>query len=358
MSLPSASARPRARWRLGVGSIAVLSALAACEFPTAVPQVDQTWMVPPQTTTIALANLLPAGVRILADSSAFALDVAPVSTSRALSADCSACAAANGTTVAKPAFVATVTATAALPAGFAAATLASGTLQLAVTNNYTFDPIRPSATARGYVVTTVANGATIIGRDSVDGATTALPPGATLTRSIALSGAISSASPVTVTITINSPAGDPVTMDASRTIAVTATPANLVVPTASVSVVNRPISASATADLRNIDSTITNHVTGGSLLLGVVNPFAVGGTITVLVSAPNVATITKTAQLAPGTTTDTLSLSQGELMPLFGHVVTMSFSGPVSGTNGAVAVAPRQAVVVTTHFVVTLHTGG
>jgi hypothetical protein len=332
--------------------------LSACEFPTEIPQVDQRWIVPSQSTSIAIGSLLPAGVTIVPDSSAFAISIAPASVTRALSADCAQCAAANGTTVPKPAFTATASASSPLPADIASATLTSGTLTIAFKNNYNFDPIRPSATAFGFVVTTITSGATIIGKDSVNGATTALPAGATLTRAIPLAGAVSSASSLTVTVTVSSPAGDPVQMDASRTMVVTATPSNLRVASATVTVANRQVSSSVHTDLTDIDETVTSHVLGGALLLDIVNPLAVAGTITVQFSAPGITTITRSIPLATGTSHPSVSLSQAELQSLLGHDVTVSFSGPVSGTAGPVTVTPKQAFVVTSRLDVTLHTGG
>ena len=216
-------ARRRARtsrtaWRRCPTACVALAALAACEIPTAIPQVDERFIAPPQSTTIGVASLLPAGVRLTPDSSAFIVDLPRASLARPLSADCPACAASNGTSVAKPAFVATVALSAALPADIVSAELTAGGVQLVVQNNYTFDPLRPSATARGFVVVTVMNGAVVLGRDSVNGATAALPAGGTLVRNIALSGVINGSSPVTVTLRLVSPAGDPVQMDAGRTL--------------------------------------------------------------------------------------------------------------------------------------------
>jgi hypothetical protein len=351
-----------ARWRTGrlrTGLIVPAAlALGACEFPTSVPQVDQRWIVPPQTTTIAVGSLLPAGVRFVPDSSAFTIDLTPSTVTRPLSADCPQCAAANGTRIPKPAFIATATVGSPLPTDIASAMLSGGTLDLSFTNNYTFDPLRPSASAHGYLVVTVMNGSTILGRDSVDGAAFSLAPGATLLRSIPLAGAISSASPVTVTASVNSPAGDSVTMDASRTIVALATPSNLRVPTATVNVVNRIVGSSTVSDLGSVDATITSHLTDGALLLDVVNPFTVGGTLGVRFSGPGIAPIDKAVALAPGTTHPSIALTQAELQTLFGHVVTVSFSGPVNGTAGPVSITPKQVVVVTSRLDVGIHTGG
>lgn len=358
MNHPDQTARRRAGGRRTLALTIPITALTACAFPTEIPQVDQRWIVPAQSTSISVGSLVPSGVSIVQDSSAFTIAIAPTSVTRALSADCAQCAAANGTTAPKPAFAATVGVNSPLPADIASATLASGTLTLAFRNNYNFDPIRPSATANGYVVTTVSSGATIIGKDSVNGATTALPSGGTLTRDIALAGTLSSGSQITVTVTVSSPAGDPILIDASRTMVVTATPTNLRVPSASVTVANRQVSSSIVASLSDVDETVRTHVTGGALVLDIVNPFTVTGTITVQFSAPGISTITKTISLTSGTTHPSVPLTQAELRSLFGHDVTVSFNGPVSGTAGPVTITPRQAFIVTSRLDVSVHTGG
>lgn len=337
--------------------IALLALASACELPTSVPQLEQRWIVPAQSTRIAVTDLLPGGVGILPDSSAFTVSVPAVSVSRALSQDCAACAAANGTTVAKPAFTAIGSASSTIPAGIVSATLTGGTLQLTAANNYTFDPLRPSATARGYAVTIVTNNGVQIGKDSVNGADVALPPGGTLTRNIALSGVVTSNAPAVVEVTLFSPAGDPVQMDASRTMVMRGIPSGITVATARISVSNESVSSVTTFDLSDIDESVTKRVDAGALQLDVENPFNVAGTLTMQFASVGLPTITKSLSLVAGTSHPTISFTQTEIQQLLGHSVTLTISGPVSSTGGPVAVSPKQAVVVTTRLDISLHTG-
>lgn len=341
-----------------------LALLAACGLPTEVPKapiLDLRWVVPSQTTRITVANLLPSGVTILPDSSGFTVSAAIASVTRTLSLDCSACVATNGLIAPKPAFVATPSTTTSVPADISSATLTGGTLQVVFNHNYTFDPLRPSvapASAKGYAVITVSNGTSVIGRDSIDGATTALPANTPLTRSIPLSGTISGSSPVTVSVSLKSPLGDPVLIDASRTMSVTATPTNLKVASANVAVVNRQVNSSSTFDLAGVDSTIINHVQSGSLLLAMVNPFTVTGTLTAKLTPQGGATITKTVALATGSSTARIDFSNAELKSLLGHSVALTYTGAVNSTAGTVNVSPKQAVIVTTRLDITLEVGG
>ena len=130
------------------GALAAVVASAACEIPNipnSAPALDLRWIVPAQSGRIAVSNLLPPGVSILPDSSAFTISITPTSVTRTLGQDCGSCNAANGLTVAKPAFIGSSSQTTTIPTDVASATIASGTLIVAVRNNYTFDPLRPTA---------------------------------------------------------------------------------------------------------------------------------------------------------------------------------------------------------------------
>jgi hypothetical protein len=343
--------------RVTLGSALLFAFAGACELPTAVPRVDHQWVVPAQSTTIAVANLLPAGVSILPDSSGFTVTLPAVTVTRSLSQDCPSCATANGTTVPKPAFTASASANSSLPAGIVAATLTGGALRVAVTNNYNFDPLRPSATARGYAVIVVTNGGVQLGRDSVNGADVALPAGGTLDRTLSLAGAVTANAPVVVQVTLFSPAGDPVMMDASRTIVATVTPSGLTAASASISVSNKAVSSVTTIDLSGIDEAVTKRVDAGSLQLDITNPFNVTGTLALQFTSPGGQPITRNVALATGTSHPVVSFDQSEIRRLLGQTVTMTISGPVSSTGSAVVVTPKQAVVVTTRLDISLHTG-
>ena len=357
--------RPGARLIRAVAGAMPLALLAACDLPTEVPKspiLDLRWVVPSQSTRITVANLLPTGVTILPDSSGFAVTVAAASVTRTLSQDCAACVAASGFTAPKPAFVASASVSTAVPVEISTATLTGGTLQVVVNNGYTFDPLFPNpvaGTPTGYAVIIVSSGGNVIGKDSVNGTTTKLPSGGSLTRTISLAGTLTGSSPVAVTLSLNSPAGEPVLIDASRSISVTATPTALRVANASVAVVNRQVTSSSTIDLADVDSTIINRVQSGALLLTIVNPFTVTGTLTVRLTPQGGATITRTVALAAGSSTPPpITFTGAELKSLLGRMVTISYAGAVNSTAGPVSISPRQAVVVTTRLDINLQVGG
>src|SRR4051812_35158537 len=265
-------------------SAAILVSVTACDLPTSIPDVptvEQRWIVPAQTTRISVNNLIPSGVTILPDSSGFNISASAASVTRLLSQDCSACVALNGLTAPKPAFVATASATTSLPPELTAATAIGGSLQVQIKNNYTFDPLRPNPTIgspNGYAIVTVSNGANVIGRDSVNGATTTLAAGTTLTRTIPLLGSITGAQPLTIAMSMTSPQGEARLIDASKTLVVTSTPSGLTVANVSVTVTNRAVTSSANFDLSQVDGSLGTHADSGALIIAIANPFTVAGT--------------------------------------------------------------------------------
>jgi hypothetical protein len=273
-----------------------------------------------------------------------------------LGQDCSACAAANGATIPKPAFSGGGTATVSLPSGVTSATLVRDTLTVSINNGFNFDPIRPSATARGYLVIRVANGTTTVGRDSIDGSALALAAGTTVSRKIPLTGTIAAASGLQISTTLNSPLGDPVNINTAQQITVTGTTGSLFISSASVSLSNQSISSSSTDfDLSDVDKSITDHLDSGQLLLTVTNPFSATGNMTVTLSGGSTP-IVKQVTLSTGTSTPSISLTKSDLEALFGHKITIKFAGTVNGTN--VTVSPGQTVSVVSRLQIAINTGG
>ncbi len=342
-------------------SVLALAGLAGCTVPTDAPATDVRWVVPAKTTQISVASFLPTGVAIVADSSAFTVSVLPGVVSRQLSQDCPACSAANGLNAPKPAFTGVASTSSSLPPEIASATLAAGgTLLVVVQNGYNFDPLRPNPTtngATGFAVILVSNGGTVIGKDSVNGATTALTAGSSLTRSIPLSGTINGSSPITVSVTLNSPAGENVTIDASRSITFTVTPQNIRVPTASITVANKSVNSSSQQDLTGVDKTISDHVLSGSLLLTIANPFTATGNLSVTLTPQGGAPISRNIALAVGTSNVSVAYTGAEIQKILGHNITIAYTGTVNSTGGAVAVSPKQAVVVQSRLDLSLELG-
>ena len=369
MHSPLVASAARNAARLG---ILFLAGLAACDVPTKLPTWDQTWLIPGDSTRVAVSELLPKSGELTVSTAGgqpvFALNVAaPAAISRSLGQVCSACAAANGTTVPKPAFTVVDSTAIALPTDLVGATIVSGGFAYTITNGFGFDPIRPSAAGApyGYFVIRVMNGTTLVALDSVNGADVAIGKnGATLQRALPLnvgggSLGISASSPLEIHVTLNSPTGDPTTINTSQTFSVSIQPAPIALSQAQVNLANQQISAAQTSvDLSSVsDQALINRVQAGTLHLAISSPFGVQGTLTATFTAPGAAPIVKTiplttaAQQAPD-----VSLTATELRALLGHTASLSVSGTVSSPSGTVTLTPTQVLSVKSTFEIILST--
>ena len=364
---PSMGARPTARL-----SILLLLAVSACEVPTKLPSWDQTWLIPGDSTKVSVSELLPKTGELTVSTSGgqpvFAFNMAtPATISSSLGQVCGACAAANGATVPKPAFTIVDSSGVTLPTDLVAATIVSGGFTYTITNNFSFDPIRPSATGApyGYFVIRVMNGTTTVAVDSVNGADLGIGKnGATLQRALPLimtggSLAVTNTKPVEVHVTLDSPQGDPVTINSSQSFSIAIQPSAIALSQAQVHVANQAINAAQTSvDLSSVsDQALIDRVQAGTLHLVIASPFGVQGTLTATFSVPGGASIVKTipittaAQQAPD-----VSLTAAELKSLLGHTANLTVSGSVSSPSGAVTVTPTQVLKVTSTFEIILST--
>jgi hypothetical protein len=353
-------------------ALLLLAGLAACDVPTKLPTWDQTWLIPGDSTRVAVSELLPKSGELTVSTAGgqpvFALSIAtPAAISRSLGQVCSACAAANGTTVPKPAFSINDSTGVALPSDLVAATIVSGGLSYTITNGFSFDPIRPSAAGApyGHFVVRVTNGTTLVAIDSVNGADLAIGKnGAVLQRALPLNvGAgslgISGSSPLEVSVTLDSPAGDPTTINSSQSFSISIQPAPIALSQAQVTLANQQISAAQTSvDLTSVsDDALINRVQAGTLHLTISSPFGVQGTLTATFSTPGASPIVKTIPLTTAAQqTPDVSLTATELRALLGHSATLTVSGTVSSPSGTVTLTPTQALNVASTFEIILST--
>lgn len=350
-----------ARVLSGIVSATAFISISACDIPTSAPILEQRWIVPGETSRITVASLLPSGVSILPDSSGFTLSGAMATIARPLSDDCAECVQGHGALRAKPALTVNASLLSALAADVSAATLTGGTLMLNITNNYNFDPLRPNGNVApfGTATITVSNGGVTLGTMVLNGASQSLAAnGGKLALNIPLAGGVSGSTPVSVAVTMNSPEGTEVTMDASRTIDANATPMNLKVSSAQISVAGRTLTSSSDVDFSDISEAISDRTSKGSLLLDMQNPFNVTSNLRVTLTPDGGDAIVKSVALATGNTTRAIDFTKEELKLLFGHNVQVSITGPAQSTSGTVMVSPTQAVVVKTRFDLSLSVGG
>jgi hypothetical protein len=342
-------------------AVAALVLLAACDVPTAAPRWDMTWNVPSQNTSLSVNTFLPTGVSANAGNTAFLVNVSNVTITQTLGADCAACAPLNGLTVPKPAFVGVGNGSATLPASVTAASLAGDTLSVNVTNGFDFDPIKPTLLAAGdtgWVVTTVMSGSTVIGKDSINGQTSALGKnGASITRKIPIAGTVNGAAGVTVTVTVDSPLGDPVTINTAQTISFTASVGTLQVSSATVNLGAATAvtpGTPTTVDLSGISNSIAKSVNSGFFILTISNPLGVAGNLTANFTGGG-APVSKALTLSSAaTSTDTLNFTHDDLTSLLGYSQQLTFSGTVSGVS--VTITPGQTLAVTSRLQINVET--
>jgi hypothetical protein len=329
------------------------ASIVACDIPTEAPRWDVKFMVPSKGTSLSVGQLLPSSVIVTPDGSAFQVNLAPTTFSRTLGEMCATCPPGNAF-LPKPAFTAVLSGSVVLPSDLMNAQILSGAIDISVRNNLSFDPIRPSATARGTIVILVTSGGFEIGSTTINGTDTALPPNGSLSRTVPLSvnGTITNA--VAVSLTIQSPAGDPATLNTSQTIVVTASPNLLRVKNARVRVANRAVAVSQVdLNLQDVDQIFVNRIQGGTLLLDIVNPFAgVTGTLNARITVPGMTAIVKPIALT-GLATQTVSIpfTREELRSFIGKSgATLTATGILNGPNGGVPLTPNQVVVIGSRF--------
>src|SRR5258708_3315738 len=297
-----------------VGILALALLAAACAIPTEAPSWDTLWNVPlpdKGKLNLSVTSFLPSGVTADTVANIFTASVgSPPAITRTLGADCGSCVPINGTTAPKPAFSSAPPATSVTLA--AGGSLQSGTLAggsqvvFTIINGFNFDPIRPDSgsavTNTGTVTLTVNNGTATLGTLTILGtafgitrsATTVLP-------TMTLSGTINGASPISVTLTMNSPAGMKVPINTAQSFSLSAVP-TIIISSATVSIPAQTVTGGTpdSVDLSSIPTSIANRVPNdptnrGTMFLTITNPFTVGGAITL--------TLTGTKKDSTGTTT-------------------------------------------------------
>lgn len=349
---------------------------AACDLPTqGGPVFQQTWLVPGDSVTVSVTNLLPADVRIdsAAAPLAFTLQSQPGATIATTLGDIcgSACTSLDGQTAPKPEFTSpdgTLGATVAFPTGVNAFALSGGILNFDITNDLGFDPLRPAAgdgVAYGHMVVTIASGL-LTHTDTIQGsATLGIPTGGTTSLFLLLPTG-TYADSLTVSLTMYSPAGDPVAIDSTRTLAVAASLRTLEMTSASVVVANRAFSTDSSAfDLSDVEG--AENVEQGGLRLTIINPFAATAMLNLVLAAPAqngegaVAVARSISVPAAQTSSVGITLTKNELSSLLGKTgVTISSSGTVSGAGAGstVAVTPTQEIKIRTQLQLTFNVGG
>lgn len=351
------------RWWVLAAS-GVLVAMAACDIPTSAPEWDQTWVVPGEDMSMSVAQLLPSGVSLASDSSAFVVNINGMSDSFTLGEFCSACVFLNGLVFPKPAFDTTLTTTEVVSSDLVSATTEPGQVSFTIEHSFSFDPLRPSPSNpsnTGFMTLVVRSAGRVVAYDSVDGADAdgAFPPNTPRDIIVPVT-----AGPLNDTLFVefrlNSPAGDPTTIDTSQGLYITLNPGTLNISQADVRVSDMAVQGTPSSiDLSGLPDFVVKHVQSGAIRFNIDNPFDVSGTFTLTLTPPNGAPVVKSLTITPGTTTPRVDLTGSELRSLLGQAnVVLTTSGVVNATSGSVSITPHQVATLKTDLELTNTVGG
>jgi hypothetical protein len=335
--------------RRGMLGLALLG--VACDFPTEPPSWEQTWVVPGDSFTLGVSELLPPSVTLSDDGTAFQVVVPPTSTVTSLATVCgSPCQAADGMVAPKPAFTHTTAAAVSLPSQIVAARLAGGTFDLTIAHDLNFDPLRPAAdpqAERGYLLVRVTSDGAEVARDSIDGDDRAFPPGEPIMPTLAVSP-VDAGGQLDLEVTVYSPAGDPVEIDIADTVGVTL--ATSIVAISEVTITAGAIELPPVRAPFRVgpleDPAVVDAVRRGALRLAVHNPFTVTGSLEVALDLDS-RTLRRSLPIREGDYTERLEFSGPEVRELLtSPTVDMEASGVLTATGGTLTLAPTQKLVL------------
>lgn len=344
--------------RAGAFVVVVSTAFSACDIPTSLPRVETRFVVPGESITLEVNQLLPAGITVADTNFRLHLEARSIP-STTLGQMCGApCIAFHGQMVPKPGFTTTIPVTVPLPDAVESATLAGGNVAISLTHNFGFDPLQPNGrTEDGAITVTVRSGAATLGTTTITGA---FPSGTTRSAALLLQPGVIS-DDIDVAITINSPAGGSapehwVRIDTNAALSGSVVPGEVLISEARVSVPNQTVTETSSIDLSDIDATMQDRVVRGAIVLEVDNPFTVAGTLVLRLSA-GATTITKTVQVAPGETSQRVEFTGDELRSLLGNEVSMTLEGTL-GSTAPITIRPGDAITVSTLLDLTFEIGG
>lgn len=319
--------------------------LSGCELPTEAPLLQQRWILPVEETTLGVDELLPSGVSV--SGSDFAVTVDPFITNETLGTLCALCAVLNGTTAPVPAFIDTFTTSQTLPADVSSVTVTSGLIAIAIQNGFTFDPLSGGGTLT--ITLTDGQGGAQLGQTVVDGASESLSPGATTNKTLTIApGSVVKA--LFVSAVLDAPGGATTLIDTSDLLTITATPTAILVGSITMNVANVSVNVDPVPlNVSGLDSSATDRIQQGSVILDVVNPFGVGvsGTLFIGDTLSVGGALSKSLSIGSGATSQaTISYTGVELQSFLGQQnVTFSASGTVT-SGGDITVSPGQEMTI------------
>jgi len=362
MPAPINSAWTSATGRFALGVLFATLAAYGCDIPTDIPIIESRWIVPAEETRFGVDELLPGEVSISPDSTTFIVDFDSVAFASSLADLCTLCAAAHGFTVPKPPFSGTVESSVDFPSEVYQVTVVSGQVVLEVENLLGFDPIRPSADSIGTItlrVTDTADG-DVLAELVLSGATTAFPSGTTLSRNLALAASEVNGG-LLASVILDSPLGDPVTVDTTAMLDIVATPSNVRVSDVSIDVSGEAVTFDPVDLDVDVGDDLIQDITGGAFILNVTNPFGVAADFDLTIDGPTMpAPIVRNDSISTDPeSTVIMTFTAEELQSFLGEPgVVLTGGATVSATAGIVSVSPGEELILDADFDVTFRIDG
>ena len=297
--------------------------LLGCDIPTAMPILEQRWILPLEQAKIGVEELLPAGVSL--KDGVLEVSIDTITTSSSLNTMCVDCAALNGSTAAVPAFTSSFSGSVNLPANISSIEISSGSVHVAVTNGLSFDPLFGAGSVKATILD--GEGGLQLAQLIFSGA---FAPGTTVTQSMSI-GNLSVGNEVFAIIEVTSPGGQIASINTSEQLSVATTGSVLIMGSATVSLEGHAVEVDIVKlDLDHIGPEIIERIVNGSLILEVTNPFGVS-----LSGNINIGPTSKSFSISEdGRSTTTISYTRNELSSFLGEKgVILSLSGTANGTS-------------------------
>ena len=193
----------------------------------------------------------------------------------------------------------------------------------------------------------------------VSGTDTSFPAGTTMTRTLALAPTAVNGSLVAA-VTLDSPLGDPVTVDTASAVSVVVTPGTIHVSSVAIDVSSESVAIDPVdLDVGDIDQDIEKRVIEGAFLLAVTNPFGVSADFDLSITWPS-GTIDRSASITSAPTSQVrIDFTGAELQSFLGEQnVVLTGSAVVDAAAGVVTVNPGQELVLKASMDLILEIGG
>lgn len=335
--------------------LAVGSLFMACDVPTEVPHWDTTWRIPVEALELTASSLLPSSVSITPDGGAFELMLDAIEIDELLGDICDECQGLDGQQAVKPAFITELGNGTSISEDVVAAAVAGGQAQIELYHDFGFDPLRPSATARGSITILITSAGDTLASGLISGEEEAFPSGTRKYRTLPFRKA-QIRDTVEVSIILDSPEGEEILINNSSRFELLLVPSTLQLSEAKVRVEDLAIDLDETTFKTVGGDGMVNRIRGGALLFEIDNPFEVAGALNLTLSAPG-ATVAKQVQIKPGNSEFRVEYSGSELRSvLVGEEAALSATGSISAAGTSVTIRPDQVVSFRSRFELTIAT--